>query len=149
MTPGLLGLSHVGLSVTDVDTSKAFWRDVLGFRIVESTPEFCFLFEDAARLAVVLTDHGGGTRGPFDHLRVGMDHVAFAVADVESLTAWQQRLSMMGIEHTPIVESDAGHHLNLRAPDNVAVELVVVKRAFLETLLGEPSELVVAGRHTL
>ena len=136
MTPGLLGLSHLSLSVTNVGESAAFWRDVLGFRVVESTPAFCFLFEDAARLAVIITDHHGGVTGPFDERRVGLDHVALAVADVEALTAWQQRLAAMGIEHTPVVESDAAHHLNLRAPDHLAIELVVLKRAFRDALVG-------------
>ena len=31
------------------------------------------------------------------------------------------------MEHSEVVESDLGHHLNLRAPEGIAVELFVLR----------------------
>ena len=134
MTPAILGLSHVGLSVRDRDAAKHFWVEVLGFELIEDQPTFCFVFDRAARLAVILTDHDRTVSGDFDEHHPGLDHLAYAVTDVESLLTWQQRLARHGVVHSPIVETDAGHHLNLRAPDSVPIELYVMKPAFAASL---------------
>jgi catechol 2,3-dioxygenase-like lactoylglutathione lyase family enzyme len=134
MTPAILGLSHVGLSVRDRDAARQFWVEVLGFELIEDQPTFCFVFDRGARLAVIMTDHDQTVSGAFDELRPGLDHLAYAVPDVESLLTWQQRLVRHGVVHSPIVETDAGHHLNLRAPDDVPIELYVMKPAFAALL---------------
>jgi glyoxylase I family protein len=130
MTPAILGFSHISLSVRDRDAAKAFWVDVLGFEVLSEEPTYCFTFDRSARLAVILTDHDESVSGSFDERRVGLDHLALAVPDVESLFSWQQRLAAYGVSTSPIVETDAGHHLNLRAPDNLAVEMYVMAPAF-------------------
>jgi len=134
MTPTILGLSHVALSVPDRDAAQRFWVDVLGFELIDEEPGFCFVFDRGAGLAIALTDHDQTVSGPFDEHHAGLDHLAYAVPDVESLLSWKQRLAGMGVPHSPIVETDAGHHLNLRAPDNVPIELYVMKPAFAALL---------------
>ena len=135
MTPTILGLSHVGLSVRDREAARHFWVDVLGFELFEEQPAYCFVIDRAAGLAVTLIDHDQTVSGSFDEHHPGLDHLAYAVPDVESLLSWQQRLDGHGVAHSPIIETDAGHHLNLRAPDNVPIELYVMKPEFA-TLLG-------------
>jgi glyoxylase I family protein len=134
MTPGILGLSHITLSVRDRDAARHFWADVLGFTIVDESPEVCFLLERSARLAVLLTDHDRTVTGGFDEHHVGLDHLALAVSQVEILRSWQQRLAAAGVPHSPIVETDGGHHLNLRAPDQIQIELYVMSDEFAGSL---------------
>lgn len=135
MTPSILGLSHVSLSVRDRTAARDFWVDVMGFDLVAEEDDYCFVFDRGAGLAVVLSDHGHQVADAFDEHRTGLDHLAYAVANLESLTSWQQRLSRMGVPHSPVTETDAGHHLNLRAPDDLPLELFVMKPEFA-TLLG-------------
>ena len=135
MTPAILGLSHVSLSVRDRDGAKHFWVDVLGFELIDEQPHYCFVFDRATSLAITMTDHDQTVLGTFDEHNPGLDHLAYAVPDVESLLSWEQRLDSHGVAHSPIVETDAGHHLNLRAPDNVPIELYVMKPEFA-TFLG-------------
>jgi len=135
MTLGILGLSHVGLSVRDTQAARRFWVEVLGFELFQEEPTYCFVIDRAAGLAVTLTDHDQTVAGAFDEHHPGLDHLAYAVSDVESLLSWQQRLDGFGVPHSPITETDAGHHLNLRAPDNLPIELYVMKPEFA-TLLG-------------
>jgi len=134
MTPAILGLSHVGLSVRDLDAAWHFWVDVLGFELIDQQPTFCFVFDRGAGLAITMTDHEQTVSGAFDEHHPGLDHLAYAVPDVESLLSWEQRLDGHGVAHSPIVETDAGHHLNLRAPDNVPIELYVMKPEFASAL---------------
>lgn len=134
MTPIILGLSHVGLSVRGLDDARNFWVDVLGFELIDEQPTQCLVFDRAARLAIILTDHDRTVSGAFDEHHPGLDHLAFAMPDVESLLSWEQRLDNLGVAHSPIVETDAGHHLNLRAPDSVPIELYVMKPEFATAL---------------
>ena len=130
----LLGLSHVALSVRDVAAARAFWVEVLGFDAVDEQPAYCFVLHRGAGLAVVLTNHDNTVAGSFDEHRPGLDHVAYAVPDAASLRAWEQELTRRGVPHAAIVETDAGHHLNLRAPDDVPIELYVMKPGFAASL---------------
>lgn len=134
MTPSLLGLSHVSLSVRDRAAARDFWVGVLGFELFSETDDHCFVLDRGAMLAVVLADHGGRVRSGFDELNTGLDHLAYAVPDVETLRSWAQRLTRMSVPHSDIEETDAGYHLNLRAPDDLALELFVMKPEFADHL---------------
>jgi hypothetical protein len=71
--------------------------------------------------------HDGGANDPFDERRVGLDHLALDVAGLDALRAWEATLDAANVERSPIVESPFGWHLNVRAPDNIAVELLAMK----------------------
>jgi catechol 2,3-dioxygenase-like lactoylglutathione lyase family enzyme len=143
MTPSVLGISHVSLSVADMDAAARFWTEVMGFETFVEDSRFRFFIHRGAHLAVLVRDHESAVTGPFDELRVGLDHLAFAVPDVETLRSWEQRLTTLGVPNSGITETDGGHHLNLRAPDNVALELFVMSRSMLSALgLAEPADAV-------
>ncbi|WP_328990500.1 VOC family protein [Kribbella sp. NBC_01245] len=148
MTPGVVGLSHISLSVRDREAAKRFWVEVLGFEVFNEEPTYCFLFDRAAGLAVIMSNHDQTVSGTFDEHNVGLDHLAFAVSSVETLLSWQQRLAALDVPHSPIVETDAGHHLNLRAPDNVAIELYVMKPEFAALLGLTDDAIPVAATHS-
>jgi catechol 2,3-dioxygenase-like lactoylglutathione lyase family enzyme len=139
----MLGISHMSLSVADMDTAARFWTQVMGFETFVEDPRYRFFLHRGARLAVLVSDHESAVTGPFDELRVGLDHLAFAVPDVESLRAWEQRLNTLEVPNSGITESDGGHHLNLRAPDNLPIELYVMNASMLSSLgLAEPADAV-------
>ncbi|GAA2166039.1 VOC family protein [Pedococcus bigeumensis] len=129
-TPSLLGLSHVSLSVRDRTAARDFWVTVMGFDVVADEDGYCLLFDHGTALAVILSDHDHQVADTFDECRTGLDHLALAVPDVEGLRSWLQRLDRMGVPHSEVTESEAGHHLNLRAPDDLPVELFVMKPEF-------------------
>jgi catechol 2,3-dioxygenase-like lactoylglutathione lyase family enzyme len=143
ISPPMLGISHVSLSVADVGAAAWFWTTVMGFETFVEDPRYRFFVHRGAHLAVLVSDHEHTVTGPFHELRVGLDHLAFAVADVESLQAWEQRLIALGVPNSGVTETDGGHHLNLRAPDNLALELYVMSPFMLSSLgLDETAEAV-------
>lgn len=147
MTPSLLGVSHLGLSVADVDAAVRFWTEVMGFELFAEDPRYRLLLHRGARVAIGLSDHDFAVTGPFDERHVGLDHLALAVGDLEALRSWQQRLTRLGVRHSGVTESGGGHHLNLRAPDNVAIELFVIGVELVAAMgLDEPAA-AVAGTH--
>jgi catechol 2,3-dioxygenase-like lactoylglutathione lyase family enzyme len=147
MMPGILGLSHLGLSVRDRGAARQFWVDVMGFEVVSEEPAYCLLINRAGLLAIALTTHDSTVTGDFDEHNPGLDHLSYAVADVESLLSWQERLDRFEVPHSAIAETDAGQHLNLRAPDNIAIELYVMSQDFAEYLGLEQSVQLVAANH--
>jgi glyoxylase I family protein len=132
--PDLTGFSHIGLSVPDLDAGARFWTEVMGFRLVWDQPEIKLLVHPGSLLPIGLQDHGGAVTGAFDHTRPGLDHVALAVNGPDDLTSWADHLDAQGVEHAGVQESDIGHHLNLRAPGNIAVELFVLKPEVVEAM---------------
>ncbi len=127
--PGLLGLSHLGLTVRDVPAAQRFWTSVMGFVPLFDGDDYCLLFEPSSKLAIGITNQQGRAAGSFDERCVGLDHLALAVADLGTLQRWEQRLAELDVPHSAIATSDAGHHLNLRAPDNFPIELFVLSTA--------------------
>jgi glyoxylase I family protein len=143
MSPSMLGVSHVSLSVADLDAAARFWTEVMGFETIAEDQRFRFFIHRGAHLAVLVSDHESAVTGPFDELRIGLDHLAFAVPDVESLRSWEQRLTTLGVPNSGITEADEGHHLNLRAPGNLPLELFVMSASMLSSLgLAEPADAV-------
>jgi catechol 2,3-dioxygenase-like lactoylglutathione lyase family enzyme len=125
--PSLAGVSHVSLSVADVDAAARFWSEVMGFDAVAEESGFQLLVHRASLTALIVSDHGAAVRAPFDERRVGLDHLALAVPDDASLADWERHLTACAIPHSGITTSDGGRHLNLRAPDEVPVELFVIE----------------------
>ena len=125
--PALQGVSHLSLSVPDLAAATHFWTGVMGFEVLGEGPGFRFTLHRTARLAIVVADH-----------------VALAVSDLPALREWERWLVACGVPYTPITASEAAHHLNLRAPGDIPVELCVLKAEFLAALeLDSP----VAGTH--
>ena len=121
------GFSHVALTVRDVATSRDFYTEVLGLELLDSSDSYCaLLVGGGTTTALILTSHADGTDEDFSELRPGLDHVSLAVPHLAALEAWQARLTELGVA-SDLRRSEWGHHLNLRDPDNIAVELVVLQ----------------------
>ncbi|MBJ8343560.1 VOC family protein [Antrihabitans sp. YC2-6] len=130
-------VSHVRLTVTDIDRSKAFYDTVFGWPVALEVPADA---DDATRERLgflfggVLYQVGQGLLGlrpvatdSFDENRVGLDHLAFAVADRSELESAVTLLDSAGIAHAGIKDIGAMYILEFRDPDNIALELSAPK----------------------
>jgi catechol 2,3-dioxygenase-like lactoylglutathione lyase family enzyme len=123
------GLTHVSLSVRDLDASLHFYRDVLGLGTL-AEPYDGAVFDGreamllAGRIALCLQCHTANTGAAFDPLRSGLDHIALAVASREDLDAFAAYLTSNGIEHSGVKPLPGfGDFIELRDPDDILVEL--------------------------
>jgi catechol 2,3-dioxygenase-like lactoylglutathione lyase family enzyme len=126
------GIHHLGLTVRNVEASAAWYVDVLGF---ERDGEYAspdgarakvFLRHAGLHTRLGLTQHRDGRRENFDETHVGLDHLAFSVADRAELDAWQVRLTEAGVVHSAVVPANSiagAAVLVLRDPDNIQLEL--------------------------
>lgn len=135
------GTHHIRLTVSDIERSRAFYQDVLGFPIAAESPGSP---DDPAVRADPFQLYGGvvfqangmllGLRpvapatDRFDSERIGLDHLSFSVPTRQDLVDAAARLDAAGIEHGDIIEMAAfgiailsftdpdGIHLELTAP---------------------------------
>jgi catechol-2,3-dioxygenase len=125
--PALEAFSHISLTVTDPQRSADFYNAVLGTEIVFSTGgdngTLIIVARDAMMIA--LRDHRESNDKSFDPRRIGLDHVAFLVPSRTELEAWHRSLTAAGVVCSAIEASPFGLHLNLKDPDDIAVELFV------------------------
>ena len=120
-------ISHVGLTVTDLEVSAAWYERLLGVAPV--------LTEDAGPFRHTVYPLGGGTllslhrhrrtrsTDRFDAQRPGLDHIAFSSADRDELQTWQASLDELGIRHEGILDAPYGSGLSFKDPDGNALEL--------------------------
>jgi catechol 2,3-dioxygenase-like lactoylglutathione lyase family enzyme len=128
--------AHVRLTVTDIDRSRAFYDAVFGFETAFEAPpadadqatkdQLGFLFG-----GVIYRFPGGllglrpvaSTPDRHDEDRVGLDHLSFTVASRADLQDAVAVLDRLGVPHEPVKDIGAGHILEFRDPDNIALEL--------------------------
>jgi catechol-2,3-dioxygenase len=122
-----LGGAHVALSVTDLDRSAQWYQDLFGgeevFRGNDGVSDVA-IYALAETMLLGLRQHQGTDASDrFSHERCGMDHFGMHVTDRSDLDKWQGKLDERSIEHSGVVESPFGHHLNFKDPDGIALEL--------------------------
>jgi len=135
-------IHHLRLSVNDVERSKAFYTELLGFEVAMDTlpprddPNY-ELLSDALQGGIVLANAGllMGLRptdaerregkDSFDPFRVGLDHLSFSVGSKAELEAAQARLDESGVPNGGI--SDLAPFgialLPFKDPDGIQLEL--------------------------
>lgn len=139
-SPTITGISHIDLSVTDLDRSEAFYADlfemsrVLDGRNDDHHLSSRYLIHPASLLILGLVQHDD-TDGGFDERHVGLDHLSFNVASRGELDDWQERLRSRDIGQSDIAETDLWDVLVFRDPDNIQLELFFMKPAAAELLV--------------
>lgn len=132
-SPRITGISHVDLSVTDLEASLAWYQQLFGMtqlfggRNDERGYDVCYLIEQGSGVVMGFEQHDANAGGPFDERRVGLDHLSFAVDSRAELDGWLGRLDELGIAHSGITEEQLWDVLVFRDPDNVQLEFIYVK----------------------
>jgi glyoxylase I family protein len=126
----IAGLHHITLLCADVERSLAFYRNVLGMRLVRQTVNDDdkgarhFIFGDEeGRTGTLITcleypDLDEGTVG-----RGSTHHFALAVESEEELAAWRDYLVSRGIPTTDVMDRSDFKSIYLRDPDGHIVEI--------------------------
>ena len=125
-------VTHVALTVTDIERSRPWYETLIGSPPV--IDEDTGLFRHAVWLLGGQTliginqfpdPHGSD---PFDERKPGLDHLAFASANRLELAEWEARLNELGVANGGIVDASYGSALSFRDPDNIALEFFAPAR---------------------
>jgi catechol 2,3-dioxygenase-like lactoylglutathione lyase family enzyme len=142
MTPPRL--NHVGITVTDLDASIAFYRDVVGFEVTLRTRAGGEWFDTLTRndgadieIAMLTLEHftlqlvqyhaAGGERLKLAHHNVGNPHLCIEVTDVD---ARHTAISASGSHEPTAIVDIMGTGIRsfyVHDPDGVPVELLQMR----------------------
>jgi glyoxylase I family protein len=117
---------HLRLTVADVDRSRAFYTETLGFKFVMELDPGVFLSNGAVGLGLGSAPARPAAGDRFDENRVGLDHVSFGVASRAHLEAAARALDARGVprgEVKDLGEAFGLYVLAFRDPDNIQLEL--------------------------
>lgn len=128
--PPTIDFDHYGISVTDLNRSLDFYRDILGAIVIlapHTVDEFGFrraVIWLNGSLGIDINEHAANSGGPFDAARTGLDHLAFSVASYEALCGWAAYLDSRSVAHSPIQNVEGvGQRFDFRDPDAIPIEL--------------------------
>ena len=125
--PDFPELTHVALTVRDLAVSVPWYEALLDAEPVldeDTDPNMhhtVYLLGNGTLIGL----HQHETPAPdetFSEFRIGLDHVAFGVANRQELETWASRLDELGIEHDAIKDASYGSGASFRDPDNIPLE---------------------------
>lgn len=124
-----LGFDHVGLTVADLESSRAFFVDCLGWKVVGERPAYPAVYVSDGRSLLTLWR----VENPADHVafdrrkNVGLHHLALKVADRAALDAvFARAASWKGVtvEFPPELSGKGPkYHAMIREPGGNRIEL--------------------------
>ncbi len=126
----IAGIHHITLLVADVERSLAFYRNVLGMRLVKQTvndddqsARHLIFGDEEGRPGTLITcleypelDEGTVGRG-------STHHFALSVESEEELEAWREYLGTRGVAATEVLDRTDFKSIYLRDPDGHIVEI--------------------------
>jgi catechol 2,3-dioxygenase-like lactoylglutathione lyase family enzyme len=126
--PPFQRVMFVGLSVTDLDQSATWYREVFGM-VVEreniggagwAAPwDEVLLRHPGTGIRIGLLRHPANDGQPFSEFRTGLDHVEFEVGTMRELDDWRRHLDEVGVRYS----GARPHIVTFRDPDNIQLEL--------------------------
>jgi catechol 2,3-dioxygenase-like lactoylglutathione lyase family enzyme len=119
------GVHHLALRSANLERSRAFYGDVLGFPIVLEADNI-FLFLAGGTAIAIRGPEAGTPRGDrFDPFRVGLDHVALGCEDAAELTRVARALAAASIDNTGVKLDPTlnRQYVAFKDPDRIAWEL--------------------------
>jgi glyoxylase I family protein len=127
------GVSHVSLSVSDLDMSLTFYRDALRLPVLREPYEGTVFagreaMLHAGRVVITLQAHTDNAGEAFDPTRTGLDHLAFHLSSRNDLEDWIEHLDRSQVLHSDVIEvTGYGWMIELRDPDGIQLELFATK----------------------
>jgi lactoylglutathione lyase len=128
-----IALGHIGINVSDIDVSEAFYQEVLGFRVGDESLEFPFRYASMmldGKPVLTLWEHGAK---PAKQRRAGLHHLAFEAKSVKEVDRTKGLLKLIG---TPWTEGarlyDEGTRaaaIHFQDPDGIRIEVYTPEAA--------------------
>jgi catechol 2,3-dioxygenase-like lactoylglutathione lyase family enzyme len=126
------GVHHVGLTVPDIEVTRDFFVEVLGFEQVGEKPAYpaVFVSDGVTMLTLWQVQDRSSARGFDRKQQVGLHHLALQVADADALEQAHATLATqpgVDIEFAPEPLGTGGaRHMMCSIPGGVRLELIAV-----------------------
>lgn len=136
-TPPTTGLHHVTNICTDIEETKSFYEDVLGWHTVKmtqnyddpGTPHYYFSSTPTGEHGTIVTyfeyPDSRGAPGPG-----ASHHFAVGVEDEAALSSWQERLREAGVRVSEIKDRTYFKSIYFSDPDGLVFEMATQEPGF-------------------
>ena len=123
------GIGHIALRVTDLQRSKQFYTEALGFSLIRENEQVCFVTAGGMLFALLAGTAQTSPTDRFDPFRVGLDHLALAVSATD-LPELKQRLDASNVRNNGIEHDDrsGADSITFYDPDDIAWEFYASAR---------------------
>ena len=124
INPKTPGIHHINLRSTDLQASKKFYSDVIGFSVVLENDEL-FAFP-VGGVIIVFKKAADDTQ--FNPFTIGTDHIAIACESEEELNRVATELSHANVENTGVKSDPTLQKLYVafKDPDRIQWEFYMV-----------------------
>ncbi|MGB8862129.1 MAG: VOC family protein [Ilumatobacteraceae bacterium] len=147
--PRIERLSHVGIYVTDIDASRAFFEDVVGLQVTDEKPDgtMVFMSSDPEREHHELLLAAGRDTDPSSKT---LQQISFRVETLDDLVEYLERFEQHGIELDMIVSHGNAIGIYFFDPDHNRIEVfwdtgMKARQVFLHSIdLTQPSAVIIA-----
>lgn len=120
------GLNHIIMTISDVQQSRAFYADLLGFEVVDLPMEHGggFYFEVGGVSIWFFASSQPIAGDRFSEFRIGLDHLSFTAPSEAALHDLANRLTAAGVDTKGVeVFAPTGNkYVAFRDPDNIQLE---------------------------
>jgi glyoxylase I family protein len=125
MQLGTYPLAHLGLRVSDLGRAKRFYIDTLGFGLLRESSGAVFMDAHGLLIALLGPTEQTDSTDRFNPFRIGLDHLALAIADVSDLDGLQGQLDAASVPNHGIEQDPAtgATYISFYDPDGIAWEL--------------------------
>lgn len=123
--PKTTGAHHVSLTVTDLDRSRKFYRQVVGLTETLRAADRVALHDGTAGFILLPAPDGVPPEvRRFDERRTGLDHLAFRVASPDAVHEAAAHLDACGVPHSGVKPGRLpdSQLVVFRDPDNIQLE---------------------------
>ncbi|MBH0076214.1 VOC family protein [Pseudoalteromonas sp. SWYJ118] len=124
------GVDHLGLTVSNLDSSKVFFTDVLGFKVLGNDPTYPAYFLSNNKITITLWRvKNDDKRVEFNRAEnVGLHHLALSVESIKKLSELHTHLKMQNniiIEFAPEnLGKGPTQHMMIREPSGNRIEFI-------------------------
>lgn len=129
--PAIGDLHHVGITVTNLARSVAWYQEVLGMELLmeelHAGGRTVVLWRPGTGVDIGLDEHHANEGEPFACHRTGLDHVSMSVPTRGGLDTWHAWLTGRGVPCSAVrdvTEPFPFALLSFTDPDGVALELI-------------------------
>ena len=117
-------IGHVHLKVSDLDRSVAFYRDVMGFDVMQRYgPQAAFLSAGGYHHHIGLNTWESAGAAPGPRRAPGLYHVAFLYPDRPALAQALERVMKAGIEIAGAADHGVSEAIYFDDPDGNGIEI--------------------------
>jgi glyoxylase I family protein len=125
------GVDHINLTVADLERSRHFYADLLGFELEQIPLDYpnsfaagSYYFMVGSVEIVLITHPSTSSVGRFDETRPGLDHLSFKAPNKAALDALVKTLNEAGVENSgvQVYAPNGKRYVVFRDPDNIQLE---------------------------